>query len=167
MFENLEPSDCGLASTSGLITYQILNQFSTNLSLTAIYSITITVICYSLILSHFKNSQLNSKKFSYEQEKVEEMQEQQSQNQLQSQTEPKTRAIRNRFLIEISFFRLTEKDICLCVALGLGVFFLLELTGKAKALMFGFPLDPWLWIGVILIVATIISCRHKLKSLKA
>jgi len=163
MFENLEPSDCGLASTIGLITYQILSQFSTNLSLTAIYSITITVICYSLILSHFKNSQLNNKKPNYEQEKVEEMQ-QQDQNQSQSQIEKVNTSSPKRFVISFSLLKLTEKDVLLCAIVGLGIGCLIEVTGNIKTTVFGIALYPWFGFLAVPFTAMVISFQHKLKS---
>jgi hypothetical protein len=164
MFENLEPSDCGLASTIGLITYQILSQFSANsLGPTAIYSITITVICYSLILSHFKNSQLNSKNFSYEQEKVEEMQ-QQGQNQSQGQTEKVKTSSPQRFVVSFSLLKLTEKDVLLCAIVGLGIGCLIEVTGNIKATVFGIALYPWFGFLAVPFTAMVISFQHKLKS---
>ncbi|MFY9222901.1 MAG: hypothetical protein WAQ98_09540 [Blastocatellia bacterium] len=168
MFENLEPSDCGLASTIGLITYQILNQFSTNFpSSTAIYSITITIICYSLILSHFRNSQLSKKDFNldYKQE-VNEMQEQQSQNQTNSQTEKvKTLAKSpNNYVISFFLLKLTEKDILLCAIIGLGIGCLIEVTGNIKATIFGLALYPWFGFLAVPITAMVISFHHKLNT---
>jgi H+/gluconate symporter-like permease len=164
MFENLEPSDCGLASTIGLITYQILNQFSANLSLTAIYSITITVICYSLILSHFKNSQLAKKAFNidYKQE-VEEMQ-QQGQNQSQGQTGKVKTSSPKRFVVSFSLLKLTEKDVLLCAIVGLGIGCLIEVTGNIKATVFGIAVYPWFGFLAVPFTAMVISFQHKLNS---
>lgn len=168
MFENLEPSDCGLASTIGLITYQILSQFSANsLSPTAIYSITITVICYSLILSHFKNSQLNNKKPNYEQEKVEEKvkeMQQQDQNQSQSQIEKVNTSSPKRFVVSFSLLKLTEKDVLLCAIVGLGIGCLIEVTGNIKTTVFGIALYPWFGFLAVPFTAMVISFQHKLKS---
>ncbi len=169
MFENLEPSDCGLASTTGLITYQILSQFSTSsLSSTAIYSTTITIISYSLILSHFRNSQLNSKKLDYEQEKfkVIEMQEQQGQNQTNSQTEKVKPLAKspNNYVISFFLLKLTEKDILLCAIIGLGIGCLIEVTGNIKATVFGLALYPWFGFLAVPITAMVISLHHKLDS---
>lgn len=170
MFENLEPSDCGLASTSGLITYQTLSKFSANfLSQTAIYSITITVICYCLIISHFRNSQLNSKKLDYEQEKLKviEMQEQQNQNQTNSQAEIKVKLSAktpNKYVVSFSLLKLTEKDVLLCAIVGLGIACLIELTGNIKTTVFGLALYPWFGFLAVPLTAMVISLHHKLNS---
>jgi hypothetical protein len=169
MFENLEPSDCGLASTSGLITYQTLSKFSASfLSQTTIYSITITVICYSLIISHFRNSQLCKKDFNldYKQE-VNEMQEQQNQNQVNSQAEigvkPLTKAP-NKYVVSFSLLKLTEKDVLLCAIVGLGIACLIELTGNIKTTVFGLALYPWFAFLALPLTAMVITLHHKFNS---
>lgn len=68
------------------------------------------------------------------------------------------------FFIRFLWFRLTEIDVLLSAGVGLVVWFVVQQTGNEKALVFGlFQFDPFGWMMVILLAATIISIFHKLR----